>query len=229
MKKYDSEYFRKRDILIPHLAQVIKDVMRKKSLKKVLDVGCGTGLLVKYLNENKFQALGCDLSREAVIRAKKINKEKSILLASATQLPYKASSFDLVTSISTIEHLKKHEAKKFIEEARRILAPTGYIFLVTPNFATPIRLIQGKNWFGYSDPTHISFFTPTDLQKLLEKYGFWNFVYTFPVKYHPSLDWGLPASLEKLPSFAKQFLIYSLFSTPLAKVRNSFWILAQKK
>jgi 2-polyprenyl-3-methyl-5-hydroxy-6-metoxy-1,4-benzoquinol methylase len=215
MKKnhYNKQYFDERDTLDLLIAESIRIFMKDNKLKKVLDVACGTGKLVQFLNEKGFQAYGCEPEDIAVNIAKKINKKNTITKAFASHLPFNNDSFDLITGISLIEHLSKSEAIDFLKEVRRVLKPNGYIFIVTPNFASPWRFIQGKKWFGYSDPTHINFFTPLSLASLLKDYGYYNPKFWFKTNY---------------PSFWKNFVYYLLFSTPFCFIRNSFWIAAQK-
>lgn len=225
---YDVKYFEKRDLLIPHLAQTIKNLMIEHKLKNVLDVGCGTGRLVQFLNKSGFEAFGCDISQKALKVAKTINKKGTIVRSSADKLPYVDNSYDLVTAISVIEHLKPNQAVKFIKEAKRVLKPSGFIFLITPNFSAPLRFVQGKNWFGYQDPTHVNFYTPKKLAKLAKSHGFKNIRFHFKLRYQSSFDWEFPPPFPKLPKTLKIFLIYLLFATPLSIARNSFWLSAQK-
>lgn len=227
-KKYSRTYFEERDTLIPHLAQTIAAYAKKNKLKTILDVGCGTGLLVNFLNTNRLQALGCDSSIEAIKASQKNDSQKNIILASATSLPFKANSFDLVTSISVIEHLTKNEALEFIKESKRVLNKNGFIFLVTPNFATPLRILFGKKWFAYQDPTHINFFTPKSLSNLLIKNGFKNPKTRFMIPYSSEIDSQFPMFAKKMPLIFKKILVYLLFNSPLYTIRDSFWISAQK-
>lgn len=227
-KKYSKKYFQERDNLDILLAEALKIFMKENNLSKALDVGCGTGRLVAFLNENNFQAFGCDSGAEAV-RVAKENNPKKIIKAPATKLPVKKNFFDIVTAISLIEHLSPKEAEKFVEEAQRVLKKKGFIFLVTPNFATPIRLIQGEKWFGYSDPTHINFYTPFSLRKLLLDQGFKSISFFFKTEYFSHFYWDLPNFTKRLPRFLKALITYLLISTPLALLKNSFWIAGQKK
>lgn len=199
---YNKKYFNERDYLDPKIASVVENLAKDNSLKTILDVGCGTGKLVKHLNECGFNAKGCDPY---------IKKQTSdeFVGASATKLPFKNSSLDLVTSISVVEHLKKTEVVKFLAESRRVLKSGGYIFLVTPNYNSIWRIIQGKRWFGYSDPTHINFYTPSSLSKLLNENRFKKIKFSFKTK-----------NL----SFVDNLLV----STPLWRIRNSIYVAAQK-
>ena len=221
---YNKKYFEERDHLDLITVEAIKIFMHDHNLKKVLDVGCGTGKLVRFLNGSGFFANGCDLYEDAIKIAKQKNKNKTFVKASATKLPFKNNSFDLLTAISLVEHLTKKEVNMFLSEAYRIVKPKGYIFLVTPNFNSPMRFLLGLKWFGYSDPTHITFFTPNSLSKLLQVYGFTDKKFWF--KTNNKVDNTL---LQHLPYGLNRLAIFLLFSTPLCFIRDSFWIAAQKQ
>jgi len=225
---YDKKYFRERDHLDLHVAESIKILMNENNLRKVLDVGCGTGRLVKFLNKEGFEAKGCDSQEEAVRYAKGVAAASNIVKASATNLPFDTNTFDFVAAISVLEHLEIQEVNKFLKEARRVLKNGGLVFFVTPNYATPFRFLQGDRWFGYSDPTHVTFFTPSSLSQRLRAAGFKNVRFRFKSKYDSPFDWDLPEFMRSLPKPIKNFITYLLISTPLSNVRNSFWIAAKK-
>lgn len=220
---YNKKYFDERDTLDLLIAESIALFMKNRNLQTVLDVGCGTGKLVKFLNDNNFSAAGCDLYNEALEIAKKINKKKEIVKANATKLPFRNESFDFVIGISVIEHLSKKDGILFLHEAKRILKPNGYIFLVTPNFNSPLRFLLKEKWFGFSDPTHKTFYTQQTLSKRLRENGFIQIQLWFQIPknsiYNPII---------KTPFPLKQFITYLFFSTPLTFVRDSFWIAGQK-
>ncbi len=219
---YTKKYFEERDALPEHLAQQIAFILKKHKAVKVLDVGSGTGKLVKFLNDESFQAIGVDSAKIAV-------EKYGAVFAKATNLPFSNSTFDAVLSISLIEHLERLEAEKFLSEAARVLKKEGLIFLVTPNFATPLRLIFGKKWFGYQDSTHKTFFTPGSLARILENYGFFAITLTFPLAPNLEFDWPAPIFFKKIPNLAKTLVNFLLISTPAAFIRNSFWIAGVKR
>lgn len=227
-KNYNKSYFLQRDHIAPSMARSIEIFMRANNLHKALDIGCGSGQMIKFLRSNGFDVRGIDIAKEAINLANKLNKKVVAKIGSATKVPHKDKVFDLVISISVIEHLTKKEVRLFLKEARRVLKPGGYIFLVTPNYATPIRLLQGASWFGYNDPTHINFFTPWSLASKLNKYGFYKQKLFFKTDYNVSFDWEFPFPIKKFPKFLRILIIYLLFSTPVGLIRNSFWIAAQK-
>lgn len=217
---YNQEYFQKRDSLSLSLAETLRLTLKGLKVKKVLDVGCGTGNLVEFLKQSGFAAIGCDHAKEAV-------KISGQIRAPATNLPFKDASFDCLTAISLIEHLNFKEAEKFLDEAGRVLKPKGCFFLVTPNRQSPRRFLQGKNWFAYSDPTHKIFYSPFSLKRLLKQHHFSNFRFRFRVKYETPADWPIP--LPSLPQPLAFFLNFGLIFSPLAYFRDSFWLLCKKQ
>ena len=222
MKKYYTEkYFAERDVLSVTLAQELVFILIKNKAKKILDVGAGTGKLVKFLNYKGFEAIGVDSAKIAV-------KEYGVELAKADNLPFPNRSFDALTAISLIEHLTKTEAKKFLNEAYRVLRPDGLIFIVTPNYASPSRFIFGKKWFGFADPTHKTFFTPWSLKKLLIKFNFQKVAWVLPAAPNLYFDFDGKNFFSKLPRFLTNFLSFLLISTHFSLLRDSFWMIAKK-
>lgn len=109
------------------LALAKKFTLGNKYLK-ILDAGCGTGLLGK-----KLQALGnvqgIDISPEALKFAKK--RGLKVKLASVNKLPFKNNTFDLLVSLDVIYH-RQVDDKKALREFYRVLKPGGILILRVP-------------------------------------------------------------------------------------------------
>lgn len=196
--------------------------LKKRRAKKILDVGCGSGWLMRYLKEKGFKVIGCDNSSYAV-------KVSGAVEGKATSLPFKDESFDAVLGISIIEHLIPKDAHEFLNEAYRVLKKGGVLFLVTPNYATPLRLILGKKWGGYADPTHLNFYTPNSLKKMLQGHSFSNFQATFDYDPDIPFDFGFPPFFYSLPASIKNLINFLIISTPFYYLRHSFWLATRKK
>ena len=83
--------------------RLVRDLLKTRRFKRVLDVGCGTGAFLQdYLHYR--EAVGIDLSREMLRRAqeKKI-RNLELIIGDASHLPIKAGSADLIISISLAE------------------------------------------------------------------------------------------------------------------------------
>ena len=115
------------------LRTVVKHCPIKKD-DKVLDIGCGTGLLsLKLLQKGGCVITGIDNSREMMaIFQDKISKLKlasrvRCTLMDANALDFKKETFDKIVSSVTLHHLKNK--KRFIKAIYKILKPGG-IFVI---------------------------------------------------------------------------------------------------
>jgi len=95
---------------------------------RVLDLGCGTGALLKRLSARAANAVGADYSREALVYCVRRGL-KPLLCSDAAALALASGCFDLVTAIGIIEHLD--EDNVFLREVWRVLKPGGILILLT--------------------------------------------------------------------------------------------------
>ena len=104
---------------------------------QVLDAACGLGYGAAILRtDSTVRITGVDLSRDAVEYAQRhyanVAAGDRFLAGEVTQLAFaKDSTFDLVTSFETIEHVLDSEA--YLAELKRVLKPDGRLILSVPN------------------------------------------------------------------------------------------------
>jgi SAM-dependent methyltransferase len=121
--------------------------------KKILDVGCGPYELLAVRNDE--DAIGVDLSIDALKFLKNIGFRGQVIHADSLHLPFRDNSFDAVFSNQVIEHmLTIDEARSFILELQRL---SSHVMVITPN-AVYNRKIH--------DPTHFFFFTTRTLKSV---------------------------------------------------------------
>lgn len=132
--------------------------------KNVLDVGCGTGYGVDLLAEQALQATGLDSSGEAIAFASASFSKPHFLTASATELPFQAGAFGLVTAFELIEHLS--DWPRLLSEAARVVAPEGVFLVSTPN---KIPYAQARGGAG-PNPFHIHEFELEEFRQALTRY-----------------------------------------------------------
>ena len=94
---------------------------------KILDAGCGTGLVGEILNKNNFQNLiGVDFSQEMLNIAKQKNVYQSLELVDLTKkLDYEDNLFDAVICAGTFTC--GHLGPQVLNEMVRITKNEGYI------------------------------------------------------------------------------------------------------
>jgi len=96
-----------------------------KITQPVLDLGCGTGLLLKILAKSK--VFGCDISFEMLKKAKE--RGEFVVQADLDYLPFKTNTFAIVLSFTSLQNLP--DTKQALKEAKRILKSSDGLFVLT--------------------------------------------------------------------------------------------------
>jgi ubiquinone/menaquinone biosynthesis C-methylase UbiE len=94
---------------------------------KLLDVGCGTGNLLRRLGA-RFESSGCDPADEMLERARAANPAVVFKVATAESLPYEDGTFDAALCIEVVRYLA--DPRPALLELARVLRPGG-LALVT--------------------------------------------------------------------------------------------------
>lgn len=118
--------------------QNIFDYLKNKKYNKLLDVGCGTGLLIDMLSKecNK-EFVGLDLSPEMIKEAKKKNiKNAKFVEGRSDELPFENNTFDIVTCSQSFHHYP--ETDKPLQEALRVLKPGG-LYIISDTGVGPFK------------------------------------------------------------------------------------------
>jgi len=110
------------------IAAAVREIFQPK---RVLEIGCATGVMVRHLNEFGCEAHGIDVSEWAVRNAEHPN----VRLSSADNLPYPDAHFDLVMSCHSLEHLPDAIFARAIDEINRVAA--AFQFHMLPMIGTP--------------------------------------------------------------------------------------------
>jgi len=97
----------------PEIASVVAEVFRPK---RVLEIGCATGIIVRYLNEMGIEAHCIDVSEWAIAN----REHRNVIHAGAELLPYPDGYFDLVYSVHAIEHIPRALKDKAFAEMSRV-------------------------------------------------------------------------------------------------------------
>jgi methionine biosynthesis protein MetW len=143
----------------------------KKGMK-VLDLGCGIGLLAKELNKYKIDLHGADITEWALNEARK-KGYKTKLVNLEENLPFESNSFDVVICLETIEHM--HNVTELMTEINRILKKGGATIISTPNSASlnaRLRFLLGQKILTMQAPSHIQSFVCKELKEIMHKAKF---------------------------------------------------------
>jgi len=133
----------------------------------VLDFGCGNGDALLALRANGCDARGVELDTPRVQFALKPEARPfTTLYEGGVPLPFADSSFDWIVSSEVIEHIADIEI--YVGEFARLLRPGGKLFLTTPDISSiPSSYPLGMVPWHLLESTHVRFFTPISLRKML--------------------------------------------------------------
>jgi SAM-dependent methyltransferase len=100
-------------------------------VKTVLEIGCGIGRWAAYIEKYyPFSFVGIDISFEMVEIARKRVKSASILVMSADELGISDGTFDLMFSITVLQHMPYAIQRKAVKEMCRVTKKGGYILII---------------------------------------------------------------------------------------------------
>jgi len=119
--------------------ETVLDLLDKCSTSaalSILDIGCGTGALMKDILQRGDQVIGIDICEKMLAEAQKTVREcfpaRTLLSqADVENLPFKDHSFDIVTCIGVIEYLYNEETG--LREIKRIIKDNGFLIIELPN------------------------------------------------------------------------------------------------
>lgn len=124
----DHWWYRVRRELVSRLLGQIQE-KRSGTPLHILDVGCGTGLLMQEMQQFG-QVEGVDMSERAVAYCRE--RGLNPVVGSADHLPFSDGSFDVVVMLDVLEHLEDDSAGA--REVNRVLRPGGVAIIAAPAF-----------------------------------------------------------------------------------------------
>jgi len=142
---------------------------------KVLDIGCGFGRVEKFLAPHVREVHGVDVSGVAVRRARQFVRAENChfhRISGKDLHIFPDRTFDLVFSISTIQHMSKEQAFVMIAEAYRVLKEGGRLLVDFPDLASQIKQFALNALVGISGSTRMRYYTKEEVKLIFDFCGF---------------------------------------------------------
>lgn len=120
---YDLADGRRSSKLEQWLFLRLKKLSGKYGNKNFLDLGCGTGFVMKCSQKYFKNVIGVDISPKILEKAKKYGRT---VCADINKLPFANKSFDVVSCFATLHHC--YDTRKVFQESHRVLKNGGCFY-----------------------------------------------------------------------------------------------------
>lgn len=215
------------------IRNVLKEISTATKGGRFLDIGSGTGNVIKLAREYFRVAIGMDIAPELLKQTKKLNPELNLLVADADYPPFKDNTFECVSFYGTLHHL--FEPAETLEKSYYLLKPDGYLYTDhDPNyfFSRFYHLYYSIRYYKHtgfgSDEEEIAEFhhtqtkglNPELLRQELLKAGFQNVEIHYRQTSNPNLSW--------LAQFFLVILRIFSYVIPLRSFYTHFYLIARK-
>jgi 2-polyprenyl-3-methyl-5-hydroxy-6-metoxy-1,4-benzoquinol methylase len=152
------------------------DYLPTRPGQSILDIGCFAGTFLSLLDTKTFdRQLGVDILPEQIAYANRQHgsaRRSFRHIRDLTGLAAVEGTFDCVTFIEVIEHLRPDEIRVVLEQVARLVAPGGKLVVTTPNYASAwplIELLLNKVSDVTYEEQHITRFTYANIVRRLEE------------------------------------------------------------
>ena len=167
----------------PIRIKYIQETLNKTKLNKtkILDVGCGGGLIAETLSKLGAEVTGIDFIKENISIAKLHAKENNIkinYLVKDFEKEKITSKFDVILILEVLEHLS--DWRLFIKKIRNNLKKNGVLIISTINrnlISKFLTIDLGENflkWIPHETHNFYKFIKPNELELILSSYNFKN-------------------------------------------------------
>ncbi len=161
----------------------ISNILSKNNIEKntkILDVGCGGGILAESLTKIGYKVHGIDASLESINIAIKHAKDNKLDITYEHSTPESflgnnQEKFSVIMVMEVIEHIDNVDF--FISTLSNLLSPNGIIFFSTINRNIKSLLLAKfaaeyiLRWLPQDTHDYKKFITPAEILKILEKHS----------------------------------------------------------
>lgn len=174
---YQDEYYKKTGGRFGGPVERLVHLFRRRRAHKVmdlsppgriLDIGCGRGLMLATLKQAGWTVLGTQVSKNAAAYAQEVLGIE-VIVGDVLEARFPSQSFDVITLYQVLEHLPN--PGEYLDEIHRLLKPGGWLILEVPNAGGVEARLFGCAWLAWDPPHHLYHFAPEVLIPSVEQRG----------------------------------------------------------
>ena len=191
---------------------------------RILDNGCGTGLLSEMKALSSESIIGMDIS-EGMLKYASL-RMKNIICADAMSSPFKSNSFDIIIARSLLHHL--NQPHKALEEMYRIARQNAEIVLVDTNqslLSYIPRMISSKGAHFSDDHKNMNYKV---LIKMIQQYFSIDHIHFFgyfayPLGFPDIFDFGNFFSKVHMRSITRLLITVDALISKIPFINKQSW------
>ncbi len=116
----------------------------------VLDVGCGVGLMERFVAPHFGKVYGVDIAAESIREAKRNSPGAEFSEYDGSALPFGDGEFDIAFAVCVLHHVPPAEWERFVAEMCRVVKPGGLVAVFEHNPLNPLtRLVVSRCEFDH--------------------------------------------------------------------------------
>ncbi len=178
LKKWNLKSYIYQKIRKINLKNKFKIVNKYQNSGHILDVGCGTGELLKYFKDKGWKTTGIEPAEQARNFATK-NFKLDIFPENKLE-QFGDLKFDIISMWHVLEHV--YDLNERLTQLKKILRQEGYMFIAVPNIDSFDANYYGKYWAALDVPRHLYHFNKQSLVNIFEKHSL-ELIDKFPMKF----------------------------------------------
>ena len=157
----------------PNVFKWLDPFVANKNNPKLLDIGFGSGSILKEFSQNGYKTTGIDLSPGMCKVASEISPESLIINANVLEYDFAENSFDIIFAGAVLHNFPKSEAKHFLAKVHKYLIKTDGIFFIDTSLddISDEGLEEKKDYSG-NIVRYRARFTDSELTQILKENGF---------------------------------------------------------
>jgi len=157
--------------LIEHLFRRMRayEIMEYRKTGEILDIGCGRGMMLKYLKVRGWKTKGIEFSEDTGAIARRTLKH-DLYIGTDTLKEFTDEQFDIIVIDYVLEHVNR--PYEILKEVHRVLKKRGLLIVSVPDIESLQAVWTGRYWFHLDVPKHLYHYSTRTLTRLLEKSRF---------------------------------------------------------
>jgi len=132
--EYEDTSFHRKDGLYPanfFRYELVLDFLRSKPKGRILDAGCGPGLMTRLLQKEGWEVVACDYSNGMIKTSKKMAKEENLpdvyRQLSLAKLGKLRTKFDYVILNGVLPYISLEEESQVFSELKKVLKKNAFL------------------------------------------------------------------------------------------------------